>query len=111
MDAPDDIANAASQATLAVARTILTNTHTPTGGQLSRNTKVADLVSCIKLARNNIQLPTLHLSPYLNTDSLFVHGFPSFIQRSSSEQPSTHSLQSSCPTQMPLDLYLRIPRT
>jgi len=42
---------------------------------------------------------------------LFIHGFPSFIQRSSSEQPSTHSLRSSCPTQMPLDPYLRIPRT
>src|SRR5882724_1056570 len=34
-------------------------------------------ISCINLARNNVQLPTPHLSPYLNTDSLFAHGFPS----------------------------------
>ena len=34
-------------------------------------------VSRINLARNNVQLPTPHLSPYLNTDSLFAHGFPS----------------------------------
>ena len=45
-------------------------------------------VSHINLAWNNVQLPTPHLSPYLNTDSLFVHGFPSFFQQSSSEQPS-----------------------
>ena len=69
------------------------------------------VVSCINLAWNDVQLLTLHLSPYLNTDSLFVHGFPSFIQWSSSEQPSTHSLRSSCLTQMPLDPYLRIPST
>src|SRR5882724_3323562 len=56
-------------------------------------------VSHINLARNNVQLPTLHLSPYLNTDSLFIQGFPSIIQ------------QSSCPTQMPLDPYLRITQT
>src|SRR5882724_4378810 len=49
-------------------------------------------VSHINLAQNNVQLPTLLLSPYLNTDSLFIHGFPSFIQRSSSKQPSAHSL-------------------
>ena len=42
MDAPDDIVNAASQATSAVARTILTNTQAPTGGQSLRNTKAAD---------------------------------------------------------------------
>src|SRR5882724_6797024 len=68
-------------------------------------------LSRINLAPNNVQLPTPHLSPYLNTNSLFAHGFPSLIQRSSSEQPSTHSFQSSCPTQMPLDPYSRITRT
>jgi len=52
-------------------------------------------LSCINLAQNNIQLTTPHLSPYLNTDSLFVQGFPSIIQR------------SSFPTQMPLDPYSR----
>src|SRR5882724_1375647 len=56
-------------------------------------------ISHINLAWNNVQLPTLLLSPYLNTGSLFIHGFPSFIQRSSSEQPSAHSFQSSCLTQ------------
>src|SRR5882724_550135 len=55
---------------------------------------------------NYVQLPTPHLSQYLNTNSLFVHGFPSFIQQSSFEQPSAHSLQSSCLTQMPSSLYL-----
>src|SRR5882724_4029126 len=68
-------------------------------------------VSPINLAWNNVQLLTPHLSPYLNTDSLCVHRFPSFIQQSSSKQPSTHSLQSSCLTQMPLDPYSRITRT
>src|SRR5882724_2860282 len=53
---------------------------------------ILNLLSCIKLARNNVQLLTPHLSPYLNTDSLFVHGFPSFIQQSSSEQPSAIAL-------------------
>src|SRR5882724_8987821 len=38
------------------------------------------MLSHINLAWNNVQLLTPHLSPYLNTDSLFVHGFPSFIQ-------------------------------
>src|SRR5882724_10462674 len=42
MDAPDDVANAASQAVLAVARTILTNVQAPTGGQSSRNAKAAN---------------------------------------------------------------------
>src|SRR5882724_13012292 len=65
-------------------------------------------VSRINLARNNVQLLTPLLSPYLNTDSLFIHEFPSFNQQSSSKQPSAHSLQSSCPTQMPLDLHLKI---
>src|SRR5882724_10812413 len=41
MDAPDDVANAASQAMSAVARTILTNMQAPTGGQSSRNAKAA----------------------------------------------------------------------
>src|SRR5882724_8593123 len=68
-------------------------------------------LSHINLARINVQLLTPHLSPYLNTDSLFAHGFPSLIQRSSSKQPLTHSFQSSCPTQMPLDPYSRITRT
>src|SRR5882724_5353771 len=36
MEAPDDVANVASQAASAVAQTILTNTHVPTGGQSSR---------------------------------------------------------------------------
>jgi len=42
MDVPDDVANAASQAMLAVARTIFTNAPAPMGGQLSQNAKVAD---------------------------------------------------------------------
>ena len=41
------------------------------------NEVAAKALSRINLARNNIQLPTPHLSPYLNTDSLFAHGFPS----------------------------------
>jgi len=43
MDAPDDVANAASQATSAVAWTILTNIQVPTVGQSTRNAKVANL--------------------------------------------------------------------
>src|SRR5882724_11472853 len=42
MDAPDDIANAASQAMSAVAQMILTNMQAPTGGQPSRNAQAAD---------------------------------------------------------------------
>jgi len=57
-------------------------------------------------------LLTLLLIPiFYNTGLLLVHGFPSFVQQSSSEQPSAHSLRSSCLTQLPLDLYLRIPQT
>src|SRR5882724_9483468 len=39
LDAPDNIANAASQVALAVAWTILTNIQMPTGGQPMRNAK------------------------------------------------------------------------
>src|SRR5882724_9831840 len=42
MDAPDDVANVASQAALAVAHTILTNTQTTAGGQPTRNAKASD---------------------------------------------------------------------
>src|SRR5882724_13492469 len=42
MDALDNVANAASLAASAVAKTILTNTQAPTGGQSSRNAKAAD---------------------------------------------------------------------
>ena len=42
MDAPDNIANAASQATSAVARTILTSMQTLAGGQPTRNAKASD---------------------------------------------------------------------
>src|SRR5882724_7987812 len=42
MDAPDNVANMASQATLAVAQTILTNVQAPTGGQPLRNAKAAN---------------------------------------------------------------------
>src|SRR5882724_177344 len=42
MDAPDDVANAASQATLAVACTILTSMQTSAGGHLTRNAKAFD---------------------------------------------------------------------
>src|SRR5882724_968077 len=42
MDAPDDIANTASQAVLAVAHTILTSTQTLAGGQPTRNAKASD---------------------------------------------------------------------
>src|SRR5882724_11697497 len=47
-------------------------------------------LSHINLAWNYVQLLTPHLSPYLNTDSLFIYG--SFIQQSSFKQPSAHSL-------------------
>jgi len=65
-------------------------------------------LSHVNLAWNYIQIPTPWLSPI---STLTPHGFPSFIQQSSFEQPSAHSLWSSCPTQMPSGLYLRIPRT
>ena len=42
MDAPDDIANVASQAALAVACTILTSTQTLAGGHPTRNAKASD---------------------------------------------------------------------
>jgi len=42
MDAPDNVANAASQAALAVARTILTSMQTLAGGQPTRNAKASD---------------------------------------------------------------------
>ena len=42
LDALDDVANAASQAALAVALTILTNVQVLTGGQQMRNAKAAD---------------------------------------------------------------------
>src|SRR5882724_8162602 len=42
LDAPDDVANAPSQAALAVAQMILTNIQAPAGGQLMRNAKAAD---------------------------------------------------------------------
>src|SRR5882724_13477450 len=42
LDAPDDIANAASQAVSAVAQMILTNIQAPTRGQLMRNAKAAN---------------------------------------------------------------------
>src|SRR5882724_7583750 len=42
MDAPDDIANAASQAVSAVAHTILTSMQMSAGGQLTRNAKASD---------------------------------------------------------------------
>ena len=42
LDAPDDVANAASQAASAVAQTILTNVQALAGGQPMRNAKVAD---------------------------------------------------------------------
>src|SRR5882724_1743274 len=41
MDAPDDVANAASQAVSAVARTILTSMQMLAGGQPTRNAKVS----------------------------------------------------------------------
>src|SRR5882724_4641734 len=42
LDAPDNIANVASQAALAVAQMILTNVQVPVGGQPTRNAKVAN---------------------------------------------------------------------
>src|SRR5882724_12890073 len=48
--------------------------------QMSKSVIAGMPISHINLARNNVQLPTLHLSPYLNTYYLFIHGFPSFIQ-------------------------------
>src|SRR5882724_9076287 len=42
LDALDDVANAASQAVLAVAWMILTNVQVPPGGQSRRNSKAAD---------------------------------------------------------------------
>ena len=42
LDAPDNVANVASQAMLAVAWMIHTNIQAPTGGQLTRNAKEAN---------------------------------------------------------------------
>jgi len=42
MDTPDDIANVASQAALAVAHTILTSMQMLARGQLTRNAKASD---------------------------------------------------------------------
>src|SRR5882724_11187395 len=42
LDAPDNVANAAFQTTLAVAQTILTNIQAPMGGQPTRNANAAD---------------------------------------------------------------------
>src|SRR5882724_13538058 len=42
LDAPDDVANVASQAALAMAQMILTNVQVLTGGQVMRNAKAAD---------------------------------------------------------------------
>jgi len=56
---------------------------------------------CIILARNNVQLPTPLLSPYLNTNSLFVHRFPSSSNNHHLNSLQHNSLQSSCLTQMP----------
>ena len=42
MDAPDDIANVASQAASAVAHTILTSMQMSAGGQLTRNAKASN---------------------------------------------------------------------
>src|SRR5882724_532676 len=42
MDTPDDVANMASQAALAVAHTILTSMQTSAGGQLTRNAKASN---------------------------------------------------------------------
>jgi len=38
------------------------------------------------------------LIPYLNTDTPFIYGFPSFTIWTSFEQPSLHCHQSTCPT-------------
>ena len=42
LDAPDGVANTASQAAFAVAQTILTNIQVLTGGQPMKNAKAAD---------------------------------------------------------------------
>src|SRR5882724_1200589 len=42
LDAPDNVANAASQVMSAVAQMILTNIEVLTGGHLTRNAKAAD---------------------------------------------------------------------
>src|SRR5882724_8573454 len=42
MDTPDNVANVASQAALAVAHTILTSMQTSARGQLTRNAKASD---------------------------------------------------------------------
>ena len=42
LDTPDNVANVASQAALAVAWTILTNVQAPTGGQPMRKAKAAN---------------------------------------------------------------------
>ena len=43
LDAPDNVANVASQAMLAVAWMICTSIQEPTGGQLTKNAKAANL--------------------------------------------------------------------
>jgi len=61
-------------------------------------------LSHINSAWNYVQLLTLHLSP-MKHQSPFVYGFSIFHPWLSFEQPSTHSLWSTCPTQMPSGLY------
>ena len=70
-------------------------------------------ISCIISAQNYFQLLTLHLSPYLNTDSPFSHGFPSYNLWPSTTafvaQPSINNFLPRCP-QVVFE-PLRIPQT
>ena len=58
LDTPDNVANVASQAVLAVAQTFLTNVLTQTGGQPLRNTRVADPESFYGYQEKTMQIVT-----------------------------------------------------
>ena len=72
LDAPYDIANAASQAASAVAQMILTNIQVPTEGQLTRNAKAADPKILTEAERklNSSSDPFTLLSPCRSTPLL-----------------------------------------
>jgi len=71
LDAPDDVANAASQAGLAVAHTFLMNVAAQTGGLPSRNTKVADTESSMEVKKrlNSLSDPYALPLPFKLTPS------------------------------------------
>jgi len=63
LDAPDDVANVASQAASTVACKILTNIHMLTGGQSMRTAKAANPVMEAERKLNSSSNPSTSLSP------------------------------------------------